>query len=112
MGQWMKSHARSIYGCSQAPAEMQAPTDCRYTYNPETNRLYCHIFNWPNGEIQLPGLAGKVKYAQLLNDASEIRFGGKAAWQQAWETTGENLLSLKLPIVKPNVTVPVIEMFF
>ena len=38
MGEWMKRHCRSIYGCTQAPAELgSAPQDCRYTYDPKTN---------------------------------------------------------------------------
>jgi alpha-L-fucosidase len=73
MGEWMKRHGRSIYGCTQAPAEFKAPEDCRLTYNPEKKRLYVHIFAWPFGKIYLDGFTGKVEYAQLLNDASEIR---------------------------------------
>ena len=41
------------------------------TYNPKTNRLYVHLLAWPMGELVLPGYADKVKYAQLLHDASE-----------------------------------------
>jgi hypothetical protein len=44
------------------------------TYNSEANRLYIHILEWPMGKMHLPGFAGKIKYAQLLHDASEIRF--------------------------------------
>ncbi len=33
MGEWMKRHSRSIYGCTQAPEEFACPPDCRYTYN-------------------------------------------------------------------------------
>ena len=70
---------RSASGCgctsarSAAPgrAEYAAPPDCRYTQ--KGNRLYLHLFAWPMGHVHLPGLAGKVKYAQLLNDASEIK---------------------------------------
>ena len=72
MGKWMAQHSRSVYGCTQAPAEFKVPQDCRLTYNPQTNRLYVHLFSWPYRDLFLDGYAGKVAYAQLLNDASEV----------------------------------------
>ena len=107
---WMRRHSRSIYGCTQS--DYKPPADCRYTRN--GNRLYLHIFNWPFRHIPLPGLAGKVEYAQLLHDASEIR------WSKRHETgllgdldigIPEDALVLEMPVVKPNVIVPVVEMF-
>ncbi|MFO8008224.1 MAG: alpha-L-fucosidase, partial [Candidatus Brocadiia bacterium] len=64
MGRWMKRHSRAIYGCTQAPEEFECPEDCRYTYNPETGRLYLHVFSWPFRHLWLPGMAGRVEYAQ------------------------------------------------
>ena len=49
------------------------PADCRYTYNPETNRLYLHILAWPLKYLHLAGLRNRVRYAQLLNDGSEVK---------------------------------------
>ena len=106
MGKWMKYHGRSIYGCTQAPKEFTAPRDCRLTYNPDTNRLYIHMFSYPFGGFFLenltPELSSRIAYAQFLNDASEVRYSviddGKT-------------ISFNIPVVKPNVTVPVIELF-
>lgn len=113
---WMKYHARSIYGCGQAPASMVAPLDCRYTYNPETRRLYVHFFSWPFKHVHLPGLAGKVRYAQLLADGSEIKFRAAGANVHAGlnSTSPEGALTLELPVVLPQSCgeVPVIELFF
>ncbi|MCE5200407.1 MAG: alpha-L-fucosidase [Armatimonadota bacterium] len=103
MGEWMRLHNKSIYGCTQAPAEFTAPQDCRFTYNPDKKRLYVHVFAWPFIHLHLDGLAGKVEYAQLLNDASEINM-------QTLEPN-KDTLTLVLPVQKPNVTVPVIELF-
>lgn len=115
IGQWMRRHSRSIYGCTQAPEEIgAAPTDCRYTYNPTTNRLYVHVLAWPFGQLYLPNLAGKVEYAQLLNDASEVLMKDIEPWQHdhAGESPDtQNTLSLRLPVQKPDVAVPVIELF-
>lgn len=110
IGQWMKYHGRSIYGCTQAPEEFKAPQDCRLTYNPDTNRLYVHIFAWPFRALHLDGLAGRVEYAQLLNDASEIKFTEGSERLARWGGAGENTITLELPVQKPNATVPVIEL--
>ncbi|MDX1933801.1 MAG: alpha-L-fucosidase [Capsulimonadales bacterium] len=113
MGEWMKRHSRSIYGCTQAPVEFgNAPTDCRYTYNPTTRRLYVHVLAWPFGQLYLDGLGNRVEYAQLLNDASEVRMQDVEPWQAVGGNAGgKDTLALRLPIQKPNVTVPVIELY-
>jgi alpha-L-fucosidase len=113
MGEWMKRHSRSIYGCTQAPDEFKAPRDCRLTYNPDTKRLYVHVFAWPFVQLHLDGFAGKVEYAQLLNDASEVKMTTLPAHQTSMEgdATAIDTLTLNLPVNKPNVTVPVIELF-
>jgi alpha-L-fucosidase len=111
MGEWMRRHSRSIYGCTEAPSEFKCPQDCRLTYNPDTNRLYVHVFTWPFVQIHLDGFAGKVEYAQLLNDASEIKMTLPPPHQVAIEGEHHDTLTLNLPVQKPNVTVPVIELF-
>lgn len=113
IGKWMRHHGRSIYDCTQVPQKFKSPEDCRLTYNPTANRLYVHIFAWPFKELYLDGFAGKVEYAQLLNDASEIRFR-QPRWQKhmgADKDTFKDTIALQLPVQKPNVTVPVIELF-
>jgi len=113
MGEWMKRHSRSIYGCTQAPEEFGCPKDCRLTHNPETNRLYVHVLAWPFVELHLDGYAGKVEYAQLLNDASEVKIQPRPDWQSAHakDSISKDTLTLRLPVQKPNVTVPVVELF-
>jgi len=115
IGAWMRRHSRSIYGCTQAPAEFQAQQDCRLTYNPQTGRLYAHVFSWPTRHLHLDGLAGRVEYAQLLNDASEIQFteNGTPALhgQTKPQPSVSKTLTLNLPIQKPEAVVPVVELF-
>jgi alpha-L-fucosidase len=111
IGRWMRLHRRSIHGCG--PSTFTAPPDCRYTQR--GNRLYLHLFAWPFDAVHLPGLAGRLLYAQLLNDGSEIRheiadpdrpaYATSAAGQQPGSVT------LTLPVRPPDTDVPVIEMF-
>jgi len=110
MGSWMRLHSRSIYGCTAA--DFAPPLDCRYTQNGD--RLYLHLFAWPFKHVHLDGMARKVEYAQLLNDASEIKMTVTDPKQQAHNTTspGEaGVLTLNLPAKRPGVLVPVVELF-
>jgi alpha-L-fucosidase len=103
IGEWMRLHERSIRGCGASSYD--APIDCRYTQNGD--RLYLHLFSWPFKHVHLPGLAGKVRYAQLLSDGSEIRLAENT--RPGAQPPGT--LTLELPVRRPEVAVPVIELF-
>ena len=60
-----------------------------------------------------------MTHAQFLNDASEIPFAkGKGYWDWVWSGDTEDVatrkplqvLTLEMPIEKPNVEIPVIEL--
>lgn len=110
MGDWMKYNSRSIYECTQAPDEFKAPANSLLTYNPKTKRLYIHLLDWPMDQITLQGYAGKIKYAQFLHDASEIKMSNKKETTWMDEASKEGSVILNLPINKPNVEIPVIEL--
>jgi alpha-L-fucosidase len=110
MGEWMKYNDRSIYGCTQAPEEFAVPANSILTYNPETNRLYIHLLDYPMVNYLLPGYKDKIEYAQFLHDGSEISISKpRGHWVE--QKTAENDVNLILPVVKPNVEIPVIEVF-
>jgi len=96
IGKWMRLNSRSIYGCTQS--EFPASPDVRYTQNGKV--LYAHIYAYPFVALRLKGLGGEVDYMQFLHDASEV----------LWDEDGEDII-VKLPVVKPNQIVPVIEIF-
>jgi alpha-L-fucosidase len=103
---WMRLHSRAIYGAGRSA--YQAPDGCRFTQ--KGNRLYLHIYNWPNQYLLLDGLAGKVSYAQLLNDGSEVQWPRAGADTHFMPPGGETTLTLLLPVKQPDVVVPVIEL--
>lgn len=105
-GRWMRLHGRAIYGAGRS--DFVPPDGCRYTQ--KGDRLYVHIYNWPNQYLLLDGLRGKVKYAQLLNDASEVQWPAEGADTHFMPPGGETTLTLLLPVKKPDVVVPVIEL--
>jgi alpha-L-fucosidase len=111
MGEWMKYNNRSVYNCTQAPENFQVPEHSLLTFNPETNRLYIHLLDYPLTNFRLPGMKGKVKYAQFLHDASEILITAPYGHHMQGSIATENDLNLRLPVIKPNVEIPVIELF-
>ncbi|MCG6190649.1 alpha-L-fucosidase [Maribellus maritimus] len=110
MGEWMKYNSRSIYGCTEAPKEYEAPANSLLTYNPKTNRLYIHLLDYPLQKLRLPGYKGKVKYVQFLHDASEIHFSEPRGHNRGGDVHEAGDLDLSLPVAKPNVEIPVIEL--
>ncbi len=109
---WMRLNGRSIYGCTMADSGLVAPPDCRFTQSADGSRLYLHLFAYPFAHLLLPGLAGRVEYAQFLHDGSEVLFTeGKMEHFGEAVPAGDDLLVLNLPPVKPDCLVPVIELF-
>ncbi len=99
---WMKYNSRSIYNCTMAEPEFEAPIDCRLTQPvDDEKRLYVHLLAYPFRFLILPKMAGKVRYAQFLHDASELLF----------EDLENGDVRIQLPPVKPDMIVPVVELF-
>jgi alpha-L-fucosidase len=69
MGKWVQTNGEAIYGTTASPFK-RLPWG-RATKKP--GKLYLHVFDWPKGPLQVPGLKNKVEKAYLLADA------GKAA---------------------------------
>ena len=110
IGRWMQANSASIYSCTQAPEGYKAPENSLLTYNPATKRLYVHLLDWPMGQLILEGYADRIKYAQLLHDASEVRVSLRKDTTWISEDAKSGDLVLRLPVVKPNVEIPVIEL--
>ncbi|HEX5504350.1 MAG TPA: alpha-L-fucosidase [Thermomicrobiales bacterium] len=110
VGAWLRRHGRAIYGGTAS--DLAPPPDCRYTRRGD--RLYLHVFAWPYRHLHLDGLAGQVAYAQLLHDGSEVAMLELDPARRAQNTTmpgTPGALTLELPVVRPDVLVPVIELF-
>jgi alpha-L-fucosidase len=106
--EWMALHERSIVACTQS--DFVPPPDCRLTQNGD--RLYIHLFNWPYRHLHFDALAGKVEYAQFLHDASEVtwlRPSSNSLWTNTQFPVSEDELTFVLPVRRPQVVVPVIE---
>jgi alpha-L-fucosidase len=112
IGAWLELHGRAVHDAGAAP--FTPPPNALYTMRDD--RLYLHVLAWPLQHLHLPGLAGKVRYAQLLNDASEIPLSmleeaPPAHANLALPPQPPGTLTLTLPIHSPDVLVPVVELF-
>jgi len=111
IGRWMRLHGRSIHGAG--PSAFVPPVDCRYTQRGD--RLYLHLFAWPFEKVHLRDLADLVVHAQFLHDGSEVRRSAPDpddaphATKPGGEAAGT--LTLELPVRRPDVAIPVVELF-
>lgn len=110
IGEWMRLHSRSIIGAG--PSDLKAPPNTVITQNGD--RAYVHVLSWPFEHMHLPNMADKVEFATLLCDGSELGMLVADPNQAALTTQPggqpEGTLTLTLPIVKPDVVIPVIEL--
>ena len=106
---WMNANGEAVYGCTAAPSEFETPQGTALTWNPTTRRLYIHILEWPTKTLPVR-FWNRIAYAQFLHDASEVKV---AAPNWIRSMNGDDRASvtgmLQLPVLKPDVEVPVVE---
>jgi alpha-L-fucosidase len=68
IGAWMKVNGESIYGTTYGP--LQELQWGRTTAKGKT--VYVHVFDWPAGKLEIPGLAAKK--VTLLAGGQALRF--------------------------------------
>ena len=105
-GKWMRSNGRAIYGCTEAPADFAAPEGTVLTYNPETRKVYIHLFDYPMAFLPVKW-HDRIAFAQFLYDGSELTTKVVRGNYQSGEI-GE-IGGIVLPMDKPDTPLPVIE---
>ena len=107
---WMHWNSRAIYGCGMAPEDIKAPAGTLLTYNEKTNSLYIHLFDYPMGRLPV-SFENRIDYAQFLHDGSELFIKQLPEWQKHNCPEAKDDGFIELPVLKPNVEVPVIEVW-
>ena len=108
---WMKLNSRSVHGCTKAEPEFKAPRNCKLTQSQDGKRLYIHMYDYPFRSLMMDNMAGKIEHAQFLHDGSEVKMVESMEVAGAMHHVENNGVMFVLPAIKPNTTVPVIELF-
>lgn len=111
--EWMKYNSRSIYGCTMAEPCFKAPRGTRLTQSSDGKRLYIHLTEYPSAFLEIENLADKIDYAQFLHDGSEVIYITDFVGfnKLSDDNPHKNSVGFKIPPVKPDTIVPVIEVF-
>ncbi len=71
MGDWLAVNGQSIYGADRSPVKSRE--GFRLTHRPDLNRLYVHVYDWPeDGKVVLTGLGLEVRSASLLANGTKV----------------------------------------
>ncbi len=103
VGEWLKTNGEAIYGASASPF----PHELEWgTITAKPNKLYLHVFEWPDEELLLYGLRNQVQKAYLLADRKQEAL----KIVQEYEVD-QHTLRMRVPAEAPdeNVSVIVLE---
>lgn len=110
IGAWMELHRDAVHGAGHG--QFRPPREGVYTRR--GNRLYLHLFTWPLGFVHCPAIAERVSFARFLHDGSWLRTSVTDPKRRATHMTPggeeEGTLTIHLPVRRPDVLVPVIEL--
>lgn len=70
IGAWLKVNGEAIYGTAAGPLQ-NLPFGCS-TANGKT--IYLHVFDWPEGNLEVPGVRARVRQVRLLAGGQALKF--------------------------------------
>jgi alpha-L-fucosidase len=94
VGQWIKNNGEAIYGTGPSPFPYELPWGVMTT---KSDKLFLHIFDWPQTELVLYGLKNKVRRAYLLVNKNEVKVA-----QQSDQALDHDELRIQLPAAPPD----------
>jgi alpha-L-fucosidase len=70
IGDWLTLNGDSIYGTTYGP--VQGVAGLRTTANDKS--IFVHVFDWPSGTCEIPGIDARVMSARLLANGMPLKF--------------------------------------
>jgi alpha-L-fucosidase len=72
IGKWLKKNQEAIYGTNPDPFHVSFKWG---SLTSRPNKIYLHLLHQPeDGQINLPGLSGKIKAAYVLGENKKVKF--------------------------------------
>lgn len=113
IGEWMQLHEGSVRGAGPVDPRLSIETPQGTILTQRGERLFIHLTAWPLRHLHVRGLAGKVRFARLLHDGSEVTHTTLDPTEHGSHTTvrgiGTDAVTFTLPIHRPAVLLPVLE---
>lgn len=94
IGKWLQVNGTSIYGTTYGPLQTLPYGKC--TANGK--RIFIHVFDWPNGALDVSGIAAHVRQVRLLAGDRNLTFQQKGSQ-----------LTIHVPNQAPDPYVSVLE---
>jgi alpha-L-fucosidase len=98
LGEWMKINGEAIYYTEGSPFSKEF-TWGSFTFNPETRRVFLHLYSWPGGDITVDGIESRITKAYFLDNEEIIGFN------QDWVS---NKLKISLPTINRDKKIRII----
>jgi alpha-L-fucosidase len=100
LGAWMKVNGEAIYGTMGSPFAKEYSWGS-FTYNPETRKVFLHLYGWSGGDISVKGIKTGITKAYFLDDGSAVEFNRDPA---------NSKIEIALPAVPRNGNLRVIAL--
>src|SRR5699024_10504179 len=113
IGEWMTLHHGSVQGAGPVDPALGVETPPGAILTQKGARLFIHLATWPMRPLHVRGLAGKVRFAPLLHDRAEVTHTTIDPQETGSHThvrgTVQEVVRYSLPITRPAVLLPVLE---
>lgn len=113
IGEWMTLHRSSVHGAGAVDPALGIERPQGTILTQAGDRLFLHLTTWPMRHLHVRGLAGKVRFARLLHDGSEVTHAIIDPRQKGAHTTvggiGKDVVTFTVPTSRPEILMPVIE---
>jgi len=100
LGKWMKINGEAIYSTEGSPFPKEYSWGS-FTFNPDTRKVYLHLYNWTGGDITVEGIDSKVAKAYFLDNGDALEFSRNG---------GSNDLNISLPVLSKEKSLRIIAL--
>jgi len=100
LGEWMKINGEAIYSTEGSPFPKEYSWGS-FTFNPETRKVFLHLYNWTGGDIMVEGIDSRIAKAYFLDNGEILEFSQDGV---------SNNLKISLPVVSRDKRLRIIAL--